>query len=120
MNMRSLALLLLAACTGADPDSWSTPADCEGLSDQDVRDDCYARVAVPVFTSDRAAGLAMLEKVSDPLVKDYILLKITREVDPTSFQYCDQIQDERLKDRCQVLVRRPHLHRDLQEPGQGG
>ena len=52
------------------------------------------------------------EEISSAKVKDFLWLEMTREVDPTTMKYCQQIQDKALLNRCRVLVSRPHLHRD--------
>ena len=104
-------LLLLPACGMLDP---KTPEDCEGIGDVIKRDDCYVKVLPDVFRTDPARGVQLVETaVTDPTVKDFIWLEVTRDVDPNSNKYCNRIQDKVLADRCRVLVSRPHLHRDL-------
>ncbi len=122
---RILLLGLMAgaqpACSGPDPSDWSGPEDCRALSDVRWRDECFSQVAVQVFRSDRAAGEALALEVSDPLVRDYIYLAVTREIDPGSPEYCRLIELVELRARCEMLVRRPHLHRELVgEPPPGG
>lgn len=103
-------LLLVAACTPAAPDA---PEDCAGL-DLPARDECYATVLPELFRTDPAGAVTQVEQlVSDPTVKDYIWLTVTRDVDPNSNKYCDRIKDAVLAERCRVLVSRPHLHRGL-------
>jgi len=72
---------------------------------------------VETARADRAAGEALVEEITDPLVKDYTWLTITREVDPGTPEYCRRIQKREIRDRCEMLVRRPHLHRGLGEGG---
>ena len=111
MTHAALALLLLVACGGGG--RWSGPADCEPLTGA-TADECWATHAPAVFASDPARGVAIVEhKVSDTHVRDYIWLTVTREVDPSSYQYCDRIVEQALADRCRVIVSRPHLHREL-------
>lgn len=106
---------LLLACSGGTP---TTPEDCAGIGDLARRDDCYARVAPEVFRADPPAGVTLVEeRVSDPTVRDFIWLEVTRDVDPNTDQYCRRIVDAALKERCMVLVSRPHLHRGLVEEG---
>ena len=109
---------LFAACDPAspDPDSWSTAADCAGLDDAAWRDECYAKIAVTTASTDRAAGSALVEMIQDPLVRDYAWLTITREVDPGTPELCRRIVQKEIRDRCEMLVRRPHLHRELNPP----
>lgn len=103
-------LLLLGACTGSG--DWQDADDCRALSDAKTRDECFVEVTAGVFGQSAEAGEAMVREVSDPLVRDYILLKVTREVDSSSYRYCDQIQTPELATRCRTLVQRPHLHRE--------
>lgn len=112
----ALWIVLLLGCSPREPQS---PSDCEGIGDAAARDDCYAVVAPALFRTDPKAGVALVEgKVTDPTVRDFIWLEVTRDVDPNTPRYCERIQDAALKDRCMVLVSRPHLHRGLVEPGQ--
>lgn len=103
--------LLLTACSGATPRSVE---DCAGLGDPTARDDCYARLLPEVFRVDPAKGIELTESaVTDPTVRDFIWLTVTRDVDPNTNKYCNRISDAVLADRCRVLVSRPHLHRGL-------
>lgn len=103
--------LLFGACTGATPRSVE---DCAGLGDATARDDCYARLLPEVFRVDPAKGVELTESaVTDPTVRDFIWLTVTRDVDPNTNKYCNRISDAVLADRCRVLVSRPHLHRGL-------
>ncbi|MCP4810666.1 MAG: hypothetical protein GY913_18375 [Proteobacteria bacterium] len=108
----SLLTLLLLACQ-PDPESWHVAADCESLSDAAVQDECWLKVSVEVAKTDQAAGEALVDKIQDPLVKDYAWHSLTRDVDPTSYKYCEKIENDKLADRCRVLVSRPHLHPHL-------
>lgn len=105
-----MVLALLLACTTKPP---TRPEDCEGL-DGAARDECYAVVLPELFRTDPARGIALTESaVTDPTVRDFVWLTVTRDVDPNSNKYCDRIQDSVLAERCRVLVSRPHLHRGL-------
>ena len=105
-------VLTLWGCGGSG--SWSSPADCDALSAGADADECWARFAPDVFREDPARGITVVEeKVTDPRVRDFIWLTVTREVDPSSYKYCDRIQEPALGERCRVLVSRPHLHREL-------
>jgi hypothetical protein len=107
------ALLALAlACTGTQ--EWAGPDDCKALSAGAERDECWVRHAPALFKQDAAEGVRMVEEqVQDQTVKDFIWLTVTREVDPTSYKYCDRIVEPAMAERCRVLVSRPHLHREL-------
>ncbi len=105
-------LALLVACTGAR--DWSGPDDCKALGAGADRDECWARHAPALFKEDADKGVQTVEaQVGDPAVKDFIWLTVTREVDPSSYKYCDRIVEPTLAERCRVLVSRPHLHREL-------
>lgn len=106
-----MTLLVLLACQ-PDPDSWTTVADCESLS-APSQDECFLQVGVELAKNDEAAGVAIVERISDPLVLDYAWHSLTRDVDPTSYRWCEKITNEKLADRCRVIVSRPHMHQHL-------
>lgn len=107
----ALAAIILA-CTGTQ--EWSGPDDCKALSAGTARDECWVRHAAELFREDAIAGVAAIdEQVQDQTVKDFIWLTVTREVDPSSYKYCDRIVEPAMAERCRVLVSRPHLHREL-------
>ena len=109
-----LALTLALACDQTpDPEDWSAPEDCAALTDVAWRDECFATIAPAIFREDPAAGEAMMEQISDATVRDYVYLALTREVDPSTRKWCVKIVSAPLKGRCEALVRRPHLHREL-------
>jgi len=108
-----LLMIAMSGCSGPDPSSWTGPEDCRALEDVTWRDECFSRVAVDVFRADRTAGEVLVKEVTDPLVRDYIYLAVTREVDPGNARYCRMIERKELRSRCEMLVRRPHLHREL-------
>ena len=104
-------LVWLTGCTG---NSWRSAEDCAQLSAGAERDDCWSSHITEVFRKDPVQGQKIVEEqVQDPQIQDFIWLMITRDVDPTSHQYCQKIQDKALKERCRVLVIRPHLHREI-------
>ncbi len=110
-------LWFLIACSPVEPTS---PSDCEAVLSSSEKDECYAKVAPEVFRTDPVAGQALVEqKIADVTVRDFVYLKVTREVDPSTTRYCERIQDRVLADRCRVLVSRPHLHRGLATPPGG-
>jgi hypothetical protein len=106
---------LYVACvpSAPDPSSWSSEADCAAIEDVAWRDECYAKIALEVTRTDRPAGAALVMKIQDPLIRDYTWLTITREVDPGTPEFCRRIKKSEIRDRCEMLVRRPHLHREL-------
>ena len=108
-----LGLLLLACGASLDPEDWHDVADCEAIDDTRWADECYAHLAVEVMRGSDEAGVALIAAITDPLVKDYVLLKVTREVHPGTPEYCRQIEKKELRTRCDLIVRRPHLHREL-------
>jgi len=113
--VHGMNLLVILACqTG--PESWNTLADCEALSGAN-QDECFRQVGVETAKTDKDAGVAIIERISDPLIKDYGWHSLTRDVDPTSHKWCERIQNEKLADRCRVIVSRPHMHEHLVEDG---
>jgi hypothetical protein len=77
-------------------------------------------MAPQLFREDpKEAPSIIEEQVGDSLVRDFIWLTVTREVDPGSYKYCERIQESALGERCRVLVSRPHLHRALLESAAG-
>lgn len=119
--MSPLLLLLLGACATPTP---STPEGCATLGDPAARDECVLALLPAVFRADPARGVQLTTTgISDPTTRDFAWLTITRDVDPHSGKYCARIADPLLKERCNVLVARPHLHRESgppASPGAGG
>jgi hypothetical protein len=103
--------MLALACRPSTP---TTPEACASLASDAEQDECYLTVLPSIFKLDPQRAVALTEQsVHDAATKDFIYLTVTRDIDPNSDKYCDRIVDARLKDRCRVLVSRPHLHRDL-------
>lgn len=101
-------------------------ADCLEIAVPALRDKCLSIFAVELFKTDPEHGIAVVEEqVTDPQVRDFIWLQVTREVDPGSLQYCARIQEEILAARCHTLVMRPHTYAmraseaPLPDPGPG-
>ena len=116
----ALLSLLVPACQRGP---YTTVAECEALDSGPRQDACWMDVLPPMFR-DRASEAENLARtrISDPAVRDYLWLTVTRDIDPGSMKYCNRIEDAAMKDRCRVLVSRPHLHRELsgQMPAPGG
>ena len=101
---------------GSEKDSsdWSSIDDCRTLSDPQNKDDCISKFIVGVFKTDPERGIELVEnQISEQINRDYIYLTLTREYNPATREYCDRIQDPSLKDNCNTLQSRPHLHRDI-------
>jgi hypothetical protein len=99
---------------------WDGPDDCAALSPGPSADECWAAHAPEVFRTDPAKGEAIVsQQVQDAQIRDFIYLTVTREVDPSSYRYCDKIQESAIEQRCRVLVSRPHLHRELMKGSEG-
>ncbi len=112
-----LWMLALWACTQEEPQRFE---DCRSLSAGTERDTCFVTHAVELFKRDKDLGTStVVHEVSDPKVRDFIWLMVTRDVDPRSDQWCKRIQSEAIAARCRVLVRRPHLHRAIEEEREG-
>lgn len=110
--IRTAGLLGALACSTGP----SGPDDCQQMAAGSARDECWATHAPELFrsTSNREEAAALIEQqVGDSQVRDFIWLTITREVDPSSFIFCQKIEEQALAERCRVLVSRPHLHREL-------
>ena len=106
--------VLLFVLLGCGPTHYSTVAQCEALKSGAAQDSCWAEVLPPLFRTDRTAADGLTQtRVSDVRVRDYIYLTVTRDVDPGTMRYCEQIHEAAIKERCRVLVSRPHLHREL-------
>ena len=111
--MFSSLFLPFFACTQT---TWSTAEDCHTLSKGEARDDCFSHHIITMFENNpQKAEQDVSTLILDPLVRDYIWLKATREYNPASQRYCQKIQDKTLKDRCITLVRRPHLYKENQK-----
>ncbi len=93
---------------------------CRAMAAGPARDECWGQHAPELFRADPQAAAALVEsEVADPQIRDFIYLTVTRDVDPSSYTWCDRIQEPALKARCRVLVSRPHLHRELIGGGAG-
>jgi hypothetical protein len=109
--------LMLWACNQAPPERFE---DCRRLSAGTKRDTCFVTHAVELFKRDPALGTStVVHEVSDSAVRDFIWLSVTRDVDPTTDQWCQRIKSEAIAQRCRVLVRRPHLHRAIEAEQSG-
>ena len=96
--------------------SWESAAACMPLPKGESKDDCFSIHAVTLFEKDpKAAKKTIREEISDPLIRDFIWLKVTREYNPATQEYCKEMETKVLKERCITLVRRPHLHRGKKE-----
>lgn len=120
--MRStIAALWIGGLVGCGEHTWSGPDECAALASGARQDECWAATLPALFRTDKVRAEQLTrEKVSDPRVRDYIWLTVTRDIDSGSYRYCDEIQDQALAQRCRVLVSRPHLHRKVGEPPTGG
>ena len=103
-------LLGLGACGGA---SIETLEGCLGVDDLDKRDSCLADIAIVTYRADPAEGESLLAQITSSDVRDYVLHTYTREVDPSTRRWCEQIQGDQMRARCLTIVSRPHLHREL-------
>lgn len=100
-------------CSGTTQTAWQSIDDCTSLQKGQIRDDCYGQFLVDVFKQDANRGRQIIQQeISDPNVKDFLYLEVTRKVDPTTTRYCQLIQSATLAKRCTTLVSRPHLHRE--------
>ena len=108
-----LWLLLAASC---DPRTYTSSAECVGVSEGVERDNCYTQTLPKLFCTDEAAGVKLVEEgVGDQVSRDFVWLQVTSKVDPYTSRWCDRIVDETLKKRCLAHRERPHLHKDVTE-----
>ena len=114
--MFSSLFLPFLACTQT---TWSSAEDCHTLSKGEARDDCFSHHVITMFQKNaKKTEQDVATLIHDPLVRDYIWLKATREYNPASQKYCQKIQDKTLRERCITLVRRPHLYKEKLEKQQ--
>lgn len=108
-------LSLIFGCSVQPPaEQWSSPDDCLALAMGSPKDNCLSTYIVDIFKKDPANGVSVVKNhVSDQSIKDFIWLKVTREYNPATREYCQLIEDKILKERCHSLSSRPHLHRDI-------
>ena len=86
---------------------------CERLEASEERDQCLSERALDAARSDPDEAMRTLKQIESALIRDYGFLNITREKDPGNPRWCREIQNAQLKERCDMLIRRPHLHRPL-------
>ena len=116
--MPAVVVLALLACSSPPPASWE---DCAALGGAD-RLDCLSQQLPKVFCEDPARGEALVnEQVEDATVRDYIWYRVTSDVEPNNARWCAKIGDSAIKERCQSVVKRPHLQRGVTPlcPGRG-
>ena len=107
-------VLSLFGCHTAS--TWESVDQCLSLPKGEKKDDCFSIHGVALFERDsKTAKKTIQEEISDPLIRDFIWLKVTREYNPATQEYCKEMTTKPLKDRCVTLVRRPHLHREKKE-----
>ena len=93
--------------------------DCRSVEEGGARDTCFAEIAVSVYRANPQEGEALLQEIQGTNVRDYVLHTYTREIDPSTARWCQQIQGREMQSRCRLFVQRPHLHREL-VGGEGG
>ena len=84
--------------------------DCDSLRDED-RDQCLATEMLTHYKDDPEKYDQHLKRIKSDSVRDYVLLELTRSINPHSRDRCDLIKSKALRKRCLTLVSRPHLHR---------
>ena len=97
----------------------TTLEDCRSMDDVGARDTCFAEIAVEIYRANPEEGEALLLEIQSTDVRDYVLHTYTREIDPSTARWCQQIQGREMQSRCRLFVQRPHLHREL-VGGEGG
>jgi hypothetical protein len=105
-----LLLVLMMACGTSSPPA--SIADCEAMEPSPERDECYAAFLPDRFAVDpMQAGELTERNIEDPLVRDFVYLQVTRDIDPAGGRWCERISATVVAERCRVLARRPHLQR---------
>jgi len=108
---------LLFACSP----KWSSVADCEKETEVSLADSCYGEVLPDLFRTDpNGADQLVQARIQDPMVRDFVYLTVTREIDPSTYRWCERMQEKVLIERCRVIVGRPHLHEALKIEANGG
>ena len=106
--------LLVGCAVDKQSEQWSSAEDCLSLPIGSSKDNCLSRYIVDIFKADPGNGIAVVKnQISEQSIRDFIWLKITREYNPATREYCDLIVDHILQKRCHSLSSRPHLHRDI-------
>lgn len=120
--MLSALMWLAFACSSQTP-SYDSPDACAALPAGAQRDECWSLQAVPLFQRYRSqpdlAEQVIEEQVSNPDIRDFIWLEVTKGFAPQSYRYCERILNGALKERCKTIVSRPHLHRELLQSAEG-
>ncbi len=108
--MPSLLLALFMACsTHSQPSSLE---DCHGMEVSAARDECYADFLPDLFLTDPPRAAELVEQnIQDVLVRDFVYLQVTRDLDAAGGRWCERISAGPVAERCRVLARRPHLQR---------
>jgi len=119
MRLSLLPFVLLFLSCGSGSKTENSAEGCASIEDVGQQDECWSRIAVEVYRQNPEEGEALVERISDPLVRDYVLLAFTREIDPSTARWCQRIQNTQMRSRCRVLVSRPHLHQELVGGGPG-
>ncbi|MCB9761021.1 MAG: hypothetical protein H6739_14375 [Alphaproteobacteria bacterium] len=101
-----LALLLVLSCATAPPD---TPEACAAVAAPEAQDRCRAALANEVYQADPEAGVRWVEGIQDPTARDYTWFMLTREVLGGVTNLCCRIEDPLIRERCEGMIRRPHL-----------
>lgn len=110
-----LVLSILSACGRADPFE-----ECRSIPEAARRDECLASTLPELFRKDPVLAEKLVEEtISDPQIRDFVYLTVTRQFDPGSYTWCEKIKEPALVERCRVIVSRPHLHRELLNLGSG-
>lgn len=113
-----VSIVVQVGCTPAPKQH--TPEECASLPMGVEKDDCWGNCIIEVFSADSQKGMQIMEsEISNPKVRDFLWLEITRKINPTTMTYCKKIADKDLFNRCQTLVSRPHLHRESLRSNEG-
>ena len=107
-----MLLWILLAC---QTQTWSSAEDCEELPMGPNKDQCWSVHLMEIFKDDLETG----DRIAQAQIQDsrdsrfYLPQCDCVKFEPSTTKWCDKMTEAAMKERCQVLVSRPHLHRDV-------
>ena len=99
-------ILILGACFFDEPCSFRYGSH---------KDECYAELVMELYPRDPQAAMNALSQIQDDLTSDFVQLELSRRYHPKDPQMCQAIKNNDMRERCIILVRRPHLRRGYKE-----
>jgi hypothetical protein len=78
-------------------------------------DQCYVEKILEGYAQEPQASEKLIKKLESPLTRDFVYLELGRRYHFRDQQFCRNIIDQSLNDRCLMMVKRPHLQRKEKE-----